>query len=726
MTVEKSGTDSKKFELIRSGSEDFLPPYLAKTLSEFSGFPASKWGFVTFDIKFVEKDWARAEKICTALKDVKDPSAGIECFLSPLTRANELKDWARDYPLRHSFPGNEAIPELLNNTIAKVMVMPERDLVNLMRLDPFGSVEELMARVVDKNLIKLEAKNGFLYDASSERVVIPLQFRHEPMQTESTQRFIDAVEGACEGDKECLAQTGYTGGFFASVENKAQIMSDLNSVGLLTIVMLVLFLGGVLISGRGKLFALIAPVGAGLLAACLTMIVFFNGIHGLVLSFGAGLIGLSVDYGIHAAFHKNKRVWKNNFFALFTTCTVLFVIAFSSIPLMRQLMVFTMVGLTVSFTTIFLMFRWCDNKGVNISVEAYARMPGESNVLGIIMLVLAFIGAGGFFLKNFDLNLHRLNYMPARSAEITTWLHERMGKVMPLFHITQAQDPLLALNDSHAERNLANRLNVRLENLAGYVPAFDVQRKNHTSWFEGSCNPLATVTLSETATNFFAPYLTTFSCDSVRPLLPGIKEMPSYAAHLFSGSSWLSIWMPTGPDQERAIMETFPKTFSLLEVMQNFPKLLLAELKWMLPTAMVVILLTLLVYFRNPYLAVIAMVPFFCGMGTVFSSMWIMGLDINFIVIVSMLMLCGLSMDYGIFAVDRQRRPGDKSEQKITTSAMLLSAISTSSGMVPLVFCKHPVLVSLGVPMCTGILGALSGAFWAVPLLNKILVRKRA
>jgi predicted exporter len=724
MTVEHPGSAVEKFELIRSGSEDFLPSYLAKTLSDFSGFPASKWGFVTYDIKFAEKDWAHAEKICTALKEVKDPDAGVECFLSPLTRANELKDWARDYPLRHEYPGNDSVPELINNTIAKVMVMPDRDLVNLMRTDPFGSVDELMARVADKNLIQLSAKNSFLYDVGSERVVIPLQFHHEPMQTELTQKFIDAVHQGCEGDTQCIAQTGFTGGFFASVENKKQIMADLSIVGWLTIIILALFLGGILFSGRGRLFALIAPVGAGLLAGCLAMILFFNGIHGLVLSFGAGLIGLSVDYGIHAALNRDKHVWQNNFYALFSTVAVLLVISFSSIPLMRQLMIFTIVGLTVSYVLIFLMFRWCDKKGLSLSVKPLKHMPNESNALGVVMLALAGLGMAGFFLKNFDLNLHRLNYMPERSAEITMWLHERMGKVMPLFHITNAQHPRTALTLSHEERDLAIKHSIRLENLAGYVPPIEVQEKNHASWFSGGCSPLANVELAKPAQEFFAPYLQSFTCELVKPVLPGAKNLPSYVGHLFSGPSWLSIWMPSNPDQEREIRAKFPNVFSLMEMMQNFPKLLMTELKWMLPTAIVLILLMLLFYFRNFYHALISLVPFFSGMGTVFSSMWLIGLDVNFIVIISMLMLCGLSTDYGIFAVDHQRRVGDKSDRSVATSAMLLSALSTSAGMIPLVFCDHPVLLSLGLPMCTGILGALGGAFWAVPFLDKLVRQK--
>lgn len=718
--MKTSGSDAApSTRWLKSGSEDFFPPHLAQTLSEFNSFPASKWGFVTYDVNDSATGWQRAAEICSGLRAVAEASANldggakVECALSPLSRERELKDWARDFPLRHEYPGPAGVESLLNTSLAKVMVLPDRDLVSLMRHDPFGSAPELMELVVGKNLISLSTKNGFLYDQAADRIVIPVHFKHDPMNTALTEAFMQAAETPCGQDESCHASLGYTGGFFASVENKQQIMSDLTSVSWLSILILGAFLGGVMLSGRVKLFSLLLPVAAGLSAACAAMIVLFGGIHGLVLSFGAGIVGLSVDYGLHAAFHKNRGVWRSNLFGLLTTCMVLAVVSFSSIPLMRQLMVFTLTGLIVSFAAIWLMFKLA---GERLAVEPLRINLRSNKILGGVMLALALTGALGVFFKKHDLNLHRLNYMSERSFKITAWLHERMGRVMPLFMIRSENGGAAVLKAAHEERALARAGGIRLENVAAYLPPLAIQEKNLASWFASSCEPLASVPLSDAARQFFAPYLEDFSCNAVLPLrLDAPEHVPSYAAHLFSPKGWLSIWMPTGQDQEQKIRAAYPEVFSLLDVVESFPRLLLKELRWMLPLAVGLIFATLLICYRRLLPAAAALLPFFCGLGAVFCVMVALGLEINFIAIVSMMMLCGLSVDYGIFAVGRASAGGDQSPG--TVSALIFAAISTSSGMIPLVFCEHPVLVSLGIPLCIGIPGALGGAFWGIPLV---------
>lgn len=698
---------------VRSGSEDFFPPALAKTLAQFNSFPASKWGFVTFDIKQAS-DWTYAGEICSALKQVTVDTR-VECFLSPASRGQELQEWARDMPLRQNWPGTQAISDQFNNTLAKAMVLPDRDLVTLMQNDPLGSADDLMARVVNKNLIQLKVEQGFLFDDAAARVVIPLHFKHEPMDTATTELFIAAAGRACNDDQQCSDQLGYTGGFFASVENKQQIMKDLTSVSWLSAIILLLFFGSVYWTRRGRLFALMLPVACGLLVAGSAMIAIYGGIHGLVLSFGAGIVGLSVDYGLHASFHGNRGVWRSNFLGLLTTSMVLVVIAFSSIPLMRQLMIFTLIGLVVSFVTIYLMFHFCEEKRYSLCVAPLPLAFKTRPVVGGVMLLLALFGATGVFFKKYDLNLHRLNYMSERTAEITGWLHQRMGRVMPLFYVNEESSGERLLTMANEEQALASQHTIRLENVAVYLPSLAEQSEHYQTWFGKDCDPLKAVELSESAITFFAPYLKGFNCNQVKPIDLSPANIPSYASHLYSGHSWLSIWMPSNPDQEKMVRDRFPDVFSLLDVAVSFPRLLIAELRWMLPTAVGLIFLTLLVYYRRFVDALAALIPFFCGLGTVFAAMFLLRLEVNFIVIVSILMLCGLSVDYGIFAVDRQRSAHP--EHAATSSALVFAAASTSSGMLPLMFCSHPVLVSLGLPLCIGIFGALGGAFWAIPLL---------
>ncbi len=715
----------KSSQLIRSGSEDFFPPHLAYQLTELNSFPASKWGFVTYDIKQEPIDWTRVEALCVKLKSIDRFGAKVECALSPTSRTEELKDWARDYPLRYPYQSDKAITEMTNNTLTKSLILPDRELVGLLRHDPYGSVDEFMERLLSKNLIKLDNKNGFLFDAQAGRVVIPLLFQHDPMETDGTEPYVDAAYEVCAGDKACNEQIGFTGSFFAAVENKQQVMADLTGVSWISVLSVILFFGILIWARLGKLAVLTLPVAVGLIAGCAAIITLYGGIHGIVIGFGAGIVGESVYYGFHAAFHglTNRHIWKSNFFALMTTCVVLLVISFSSIPLLRQLMIFTLVGITVSFATIFLTYCFIKKSNLNFDLKPLKFAPTANKTLGIISLVFAAVGLIGMFLSEHNLNLYQLNYMTPRTMEISAWMHAQTGKMMPLFTVHREGTGKETLEKSVDEWSFAQAHQIRIENVAAYIPAYDIQAANAKTWFAGSCNPAYDGILSQSAAEFFRPYFQTFNCQNIKPItLSREEQTPNYIKHLTTNHKWLTIWMPNGTEQSEKIRKEYPDAFSLLDVAASFPKLLQKELTWMLPISIFLILGILVIQFRKPLHIIAALLPFFSGMGALFLVMAILGIKINFIIIVTMLMLLGSAVDYGIFVTDCViRNEGIKTQ---TSSCLIFSALSTASGMAPLVLAKHPVMFSLGLPLCIGIPGALAAAFWGVPFFLSVTQKK--
>ncbi len=653
-----------------------------------------------------------------------DGGAKIECALSPTARSVELKDWARDYPIRHAYPGDATVKEMTNNTLAKTLMLPDRELVGLLRNDPLGSVDEFMERLLEKNLIKLENKNGYLFDELSKRVVIPVQFQHDPMDTEQTEPYTDATYAVCGTEKSCHDQIGFTGSFFAAVENKKQVMSDLADVSWISAVSVILFFALLAWARLGKLIILSLPVALGLVAGCLTMVALFGGIHGIVIGFGAGIVGESVYYGFHAAFHglTNKHIWKSNFFALMTTCVVLIVISFSSIPLLRQLMIFTLVGISVSFAAIFFIYFMIKKSRLNFDVQPLNFVPKSNRILGILSFAFATVGLGGVVFSEHNLNLYQLNFMTPRTMEISAWLHEKTGKVMPLFSVHRSSDGQTNLANTAEEWSYANKHNIRIENAAAYLPPYESQVRNLESWFQESCTKDFSNILSPSTAEFFQPYFNVLSCKTVLPVELGpVASIPRYISHLTVDNKWLTIWMPKSNEQAQQVRQDFKNVFSLLDVAESFPKLLQRELAWMLPISIGLILCILVIQFRNPIHIFAALLPFFSGMGALFLVMSILGLKVNFIIIVTMLMLLGTAVDYGIFVTDCViRNEGIKTH---TSSCLIFSALSTASGMAPLVLAKHPVMFSLGLPLCVGIPGALAAAFWGIPLFIKLTQR---
>lgn len=138
----------------------------------------------------------------------------------------------------------------------------------------------------------------------------------------------------------------------------------------------------------------------------------------------------------------------------------------------------------------------------------------------------------------------------------------------------------------------------------------------------------------------------------------------------------------------------------------------------MAPTALIVILGILWAYFRRLGYAMAALLPVGVGLGGI-GWAHLLGMPLSFVSLMGILMLLGLGVDYGIFAVDhaiRKSRQGDGSDDPLN-SALILCAASTVGGYLPLLFCGHPVLLHLGQVLTLGTLGASLGAFWVIPTL---------
>jgi len=114
-----------------------------------------------------------------------------------------------------------------------------------------------------------------------------------------------------------------------------------------------------------RLLLLVLPiVAAGFLAGTSACLLLFGQVHGLTLAFGAALIGVSVDYGLHFHCHhlhagsperprdSLRAVWPGLLLGALTTITGFAALVASSFPGLRQLATFAIVGIaTAALTT---------------------------------------------------------------------------------------------------------------------------------------------------------------------------------------------------------------------------------------------------------------------------------------------------------------------------------------------------------------------------------------
>jgi predicted RND superfamily exporter protein len=180
--------------------------------------------------------------------------------------------------------------------------------------------------------------------------------------------------------------------------------------------------------------------------------------------------------------------------------------------------------------------------------------------------------------------------------------------------------------------------------------------------------------------------------------------------------------MPNSDAQAAFVRAQRSDVHSLRELILAFPETLARELRWMAPTSFFLVLLILLVYYRRVSYALVALIPFFSGLGLFTALSAILKLQVSFITVIGLVMCFGFSFDYAVFAVDhfafanRDTQPG-------VWEAISTAAFATMAGFVPLLFCRHPVLNHLGQALCISTVGCYLGAVWGVPGFMKFVSR---
>jgi hypothetical protein len=309
--------------------------------------------------------------------------------------------------------------------------------------------------------------------------------------------------------------------------------------------------------------------------------------------------------------------------------------------------------------------------------------------------------------------------MAEKTAKAYQWMGSRV-QIPPLFRVfdnTATKNQAAALNHFADEKAWADLNGIRVESPASYLPALNSQKKNLATWFKEGCTPSFLTGLTSTQKTFFAPFWESLSCARLKPHDLS-HDVPPYVKHLNSGEQWLTLFFPKNEAQKDLLQAHFSDMFSLRDLADTFPRLLLTELLWMIPLAFTSILGILLSsYLSLPKMA-FAMLPFICGIGTASFFMRLAGEPATFVSVVAFLMLAGISVDYGIFMVAAisERNTNDFEVE----SALTLSSLTTFVGVLPLAFCGHPVLRSLGIPLAVGILGTLLGALVVLPTFFKI------
>ena len=149
------------------------------------------------------------------------------------------------------------------------------------------------------------------------------------------------------------------------------------------------------------------------------------------------------------------------------------------------------------------------------------------------------------------------------------------------------------------------------------------------------------------------------------------------------------------------------------------------DLPRLMAIALVVVAIYLLVHFRSLIDAVMALAPTLFSLLCLAAFMHLSNAKLNMVNLVSIPLLIGIAVDYGIFLVSHARwhtlrdTPRQRLIEQIspTCHAIVISAVTTTLGFGSLIFTSVPAIRSLGLTVGIGVISALAATlFLLVPM----------
>ena len=193
-----------------------------------------------------------------------------------------------------------------------------------------------------------------------------------------------------------------------------------------------------------------------------------------------------------------------------------------------------------------------------------------------------------------------------------------------------------------------------------------------------------------------------------------VKEHPG-------GASAVAI-LPDDPDSMpkiRGLLKRYGGGHCALLSKEYFRRMILDELGgrflWILPLSILSALLLAFAVFRKISDVLLAMTPVFVSFCGLFLLGGLTGSKATPAAAFALILLTGLAVDYGIYAVSQLRNP----EMISARSSVLLSALTTVAGAGALVLSRHPALFWTGVVLSVGIALACLSGLYLVPLMKK-------
>jgi len=289
----------------------------------------------------------------------------------------------------------------------------------LLARDPFLLFPAFLTGLpVPANRLTLDEGLPTVVEDGTHWVLVSLILTGEPYALDFQNRFVSTFEAAL-ADAPPGVTTKRLGAVFFAQAGATQAIGESSRIGLVSLAGIVLLVVLAFRSARPLLLSLLA-IGTGFLTALSACLALFGSLHVAAQLFGASLIGIAVDYALlyfGQIFTKRTRPAERLAqvmpgLTLGAACAILgySALALSPFPGLKQVALFSAVGLLGSFLTVVLWFPLLDrapaarlNRPIAAAARRLWRFWDEARFgRGRIALVLVLAGLGAVGLARLE------------------------------------------------------------------------------------------------------------------------------------------------------------------------------------------------------------------------------------------------------------------------------------------------------------------------------------
>ena len=295
--------------------------------------------------------------------------------------------------------------------------------------DPFGLFSELSLN--RKSELNLQVSNSLLKVTQTElpTYMIMVSLAGNPFSPELQRE----VLGAIEIQKSLVSKSGISismSGMLIHAEAGArQASNEISTIGIGSLLGIVIAMLLVFRQFKPLLLMLFSITVGCVSAAAVTMLV-FDRVHLITFAFGAGLVGVSIDYALHflcerrvASSEKTlRKILPGLLLGLFSSVMAYSAQALTPFPGLRQMATFSVVGLSASWLTVVLWFPFLTRADASQSLETADTLDqlrkqfprvGKNPVLIMLLLIVFALAIKSLWSSNTLDDIRLLQTSPA-------------------------------------------------------------------------------------------------------------------------------------------------------------------------------------------------------------------------------------------------------------------------------------------------------------------------